>query len=426
MSNKKNKKSAWNLVLGFIAVIVVIAGVSVIAYLNGWDKNNPVGWMTGSDRKTEQVSKSNKKIASIEAGSNNLKDEFFKIEKFTSNKFGNLVPAELVGKPDNAETEAVSGTAKDMVVQTLTAAAHNPTTLIGVARGYLSRDVKIPEEMTVTIDGQEYLSMEARELWAECWASASKMLADKDTQIVNSIPVSGYTDGMDKNGNYVIDSQRRDFSTENGLRFKNAEGKTVYQDADCGNFIWETPIKGVPQKPLNPQSVPPTRTPQPQPKPEPKPEPKPDPSPKPNPNPQPQPQPKPGQKQPSLDPVAQGNAVNGGGKNESNSVQGQASNVAPSFKDSYQAPQAPKPSVQQPSANSNAKPSSGISNATSGSFTDSNGTTTVGQNGSVKTPTQNYSPLAGNEVTPPPVENGNTTNSGVNNGSMDANSIPMD
>lgn len=421
MSNKKNKKSALGLILGAIAVIVVIVVIFGIAYLNGWDKNNPVArnWITGSDRKTEQVSKSNKKTGSIKAGSNELKDEFFKIEKFNSNKFGNLVPAELVGKPDNADTEAVSGTAKDMVVQTLTVAAHNPTTLIGVARGYLSRNVKIPEEMTVTVDGQEYLSMEARELWAECWASASKMLADKDTQVVNSIPVSGYTDGMDKNGNYVIDSQRRNFSTENGLRFKNAEGKTVYQDADCGNFIWETPIKGVPQKPLNPQSIPPTRTPQ---KPEPKPEPKPNPDPSPNPNPNPQPQPKPGQKQPSLEPTAKGEAGIGGGTGAN--TQGQAAtDVAPSFKDSYQAP--PKPSVQ-PSANSNAKPSSGISNATSGSFTDSNGTTTVGQNGSVKTPTQNYSPLAGNEVTPPPVENGNTTNSGVNNGSMDANSIPMD
>ena len=348
MKSKRKIKKGW-LVTALLAIVAIT--VAIIVTLFNASNSKKQATAIKEQPKVENLS--------IESTGTN-KDDFFKVEKISSNMFGNLIPTQLTGKPDQVGVETLDGNATNMVKQTLIAAAKNPTTLAGVARAYISRDVKMPEKMTTTIDGQEYLSPEAQELWAEVWTHASKTLTDKDTAVVNSIPVSGYTDGMDKNGAYFVDSRRRDFSTENGLRFKNSKGEVVYQDADCGNFVWETPPKGVPQKPANPQSF----NPQP-------------------PAPTPDPDPTPGPKNPSLDPAVQGNApANTGGGN------------------------------------------AGAVNAPSGSFDDSNGRTVVDPGGGVTTPSTSYDPLVGQ--TPPPVENGNTSNSGVNNGSADANSIPMD
>ena len=394
MKSKRKLKKGW-LVTALLAIVAITVAIIVTLF------------NASNSKKQATAIKEQPKVETLSIESTGAnKDDFFKVEKISSNMFGNLIPTQLTGKPDQVGVETLDGNATNMVKQTLIAAAKNPTTLAGVARAYISRDVKMPEKMTTTIDGQEYLSPEAQELWAEVWTHASKTLTDKDTAVVNSIPVSGYTDGMDKNGAYFVDSRRRDFSTENGLRFKNSKGEVVYQDADCGNFVWETPPKGVPQKPANPQSF----NPQP-------------PAPTPDPDPTPDP------KNPSLDPAVQGNAPVGGGRNASSTIEEPADNTAPSFSSSYQAPAPPTattPSTTTPSAPpaNTGGGNAGIVNAPSGSFDDSNGRTVVDPGGGVTTPSTSYDPLVGQ--TPPPVENGNTSNSGVNNGSADANSIPMD
>ncbi|MDO4868177.1 MAG: hypothetical protein Q4A23_00745 [bacterium] len=107
---------------------------------------------------------------------------------------------------------------------------------------------KVPVNLTVKIDGTEYLSREAQALWFEYY-NLLKPQIQKDQVKVKTLSegTKAFTDGVDKNGNYIVSSQLQDLSGQQVLTFKDSRGKEVQKCNFCANIVLEEQPKDVPR-----------------------------------------------------------------------------------------------------------------------------------------------------------------------------------
>ena len=234
---------------------VVLTTIIVVAF--------GLGWLFRTSTPEQATTKASQE-AKVELVSNTpgttdlMKDDFFKVAPLGENPYGNLIQPSLAGVKADEETQ--TGSMKQIAEKQLEATAKNPATLVGTTHALLP-DREIPKELTVEIDRQKYLSEEAQILWAELSTVIINNYQEKIMGTVDSIPAKGYTDGMDQSGNYIVSTDERDFTGKNGIQWVNSRGEVVYSDADCANWIFTTPPKGVKRGTIPPRNIPKQKTP---------------------------------------------------------------------------------------------------------------------------------------------------------------------
>ena len=231
---------------------VVLTTIIVVAFGLGWL------FRTSTPEQATTKASQEAKVELVSNSNNGVKDDFFKVAPLGENPYGNLIQPSLAGVGVDEETQ--TGSMKQIADRQLVSTAKNPATLVGTTRALLP-DREIPEVLTVEIDGEKYLSEEAQILWAEL---SVKIIDNYQNHMsaVDSIPVKGYTDGMDQSGNYIVSTDERDFTGKNGIRWINSRGEVVYSDADCANWVFTTaPPKGVKRGAIPPRNIPKQQTP---------------------------------------------------------------------------------------------------------------------------------------------------------------------
>ncbi|MDO4872335.1 MAG: hypothetical protein Q4A27_02835 [bacterium] len=358
------------IILGIGLIVVLTAIVSLMFSLGGGNATKTEAKAKGAGTESTTVANTSKKDESYKE---------FEVIPYGENPQGKVIP-------NNSDSDSLSGSVSEKVKTLLSNAAHKPQALENYSR---QLGLKIPNDMKwkQEVEGKEYLSKEAQDLY---WKLEAILLGEAKTEHVDNIGVTGYASGV-QNGE-LIQGEKFDYSNWSGVKI-TYKGYTFYTLDYCGNTVTPSPIPGVKKIPkvITPPEQPSKKTPPPKEQLEPK--------------------------KAEQDPAQQGNAPIGGGRNATSTVEEPADNTAPSFPNTYQAP------APQNGGGAQNGGTSGLNDAPSGSFSDANGQTTVNPNGSVQTPNGNYRPLVG--VTPPPVQNPDT-NSGVNNGAVDANTIPVD
>ena len=127
----------------------------------------------------------------------------------------------------------------------------------GMIRNVLHK--KVPTNLTVKIDGTEYLSREAQALWFEYY-NLLKPQIQKDQVKVKTLSegTKAYTDGVNKDGSYIVSSQLQDLSNQKTLAFKDAKGGRVEKLLFCANIVLEEQPKDVPRGDNKVPKAPPT------------------------------------------------------------------------------------------------------------------------------------------------------------------------
>lgn len=390
LTRRSAKKGRSLFILLSIATTILFVAITVV-YLSG-----PPIPDTKKDSSSSSKVIANAKEQKIE---NKKSEEVtpFEVLPYKDNAAGKVIPSDY---SDNSLT----GDAKKDIELILFNAEHRPAALESYATLF-----------GINVDGiewiekkgdKEFLSKDAQAVYHKL---RDILLFKSKAKHTDDVGVTGYATGVNNN-NFVQDSRQ--------LNYKGWSGVVIeYQDYNfyildyCGNPIFNKYSPGVKIEELPMPSTPPGKE---------KPKPTPPPTSK-----------KPEPKDPKKDPVQNGNAQVGGGKNADQKVTEPANNEAPKFAPEYKAPEAPVVSESTTTQEPSTKATVEIKNAPSGKFSDSNGDTSVSKNGAVTTPKANYDALVPDRsnkhsYTPPKVQNKDTDNSGVNDGYMDGNSIPID
>jgi hypothetical protein len=291
--------------------------------------------------------------------------------------------------PDNKE-EALNILTEEM--------KHKPNVLLDKAKytSVLPSETKV-EELIETRNGKQYLNEKGKEAFY-----AVKNIFRPENASIEKVQNHGFSTGIVQ-GKHVLDETDRDYSNWNALTFRKENPKTkqvnvYYNLLYCGNSVYSAKDPKIPQGKVD------------NPKDEPKPNPK-DPDPKPK---DPEPKPNLEAKDPSKEVYAQRGNKEDGRKEEQDGKGPETSKVQ--LPEEYEAPKPPQASSSSQSSTSSSSTSSESITPPrewtgSGSFTDSNGTTKVSENGAVSTPSgKNYSSL---KDSVPPVESSATGSSSV-------------
>lgn len=300
---------------------------------------------------------------------------------------------------NNSNKNSLSGDPVKDVNELLKSAQHDPEVLRGLSIqfGTIDKDDIKAKLASKAKDGKVYINKKGQNIYYRLKGKLATLKAES-TKIDSD--VNARNSGI-SNGEFVLDSQVRNFKGQNVLKLTDSKNKVYYNLDYCGNCLFPanknyggigqkslpTPPKPKEEKPSNNGTTPPPPTTN---KPEIKIE----------------------SKNPNLIP----DAKVGGGKNINPGVDGPAVETAPSFQKSYQAPAAPSGPSASPSVTTSPSGAftansttvggktynNNIHNSSSGSFSDVNGKTKMENNGAVSSPRGNYSPLVG--TTPPAPE----------------------
>ena len=366
---KSSKKALPWLVVGGVFLTIVIT--IVVAMVLGKSQTTNA---TASSSSTPVA-----QVASTTTESNKNGIEPFEVAPYGENPGGKMIPGDV-------NENAFTGELDKDVAKMLYEAEHRPEALKGYAKSFgLNTNLK---EWMVKKDSKTFLSEEAQALFFELKAT----IPTYQWKHTDNVGVNGYSTGI-VNGEFVQNANPQDYTGWSGWIVEKDGTYIVFLDW-CGNGTHPNPFKGVPKKELPTPPKPPTP-------------------------PTPPSNPPLEAKNQAQEPASQGNAPIGGGQKEEPGVQGPADNTTPSFPSTYQAPST------TPSAPAGGNGGGGINNSPHGSFQNpGGGNTVIDPNGGVTTPSTNYDPLVGQ--TPPPVQNQDGNNSGINQGSTDPNNIPVE
>lgn len=274
---------------------------------------------------------------------------------------------------------------KDVAIKEMTDyMAHNVSALKEKAMTFNIIDQNFDEKKWLEKkNGSLYYNKEGQEVFYQVKAFLSR---SKITSKVMENGSNYYTTGLNKDNKVVVSQSSQDLSGQTYLEVKNPEGSTekycyivlVY----CGNTVLKNKVPGIPTEKIE---IPPTKPGKPD---------KPSES-------------KVEKKDPSKDPANQGKAPVGGGQNDGSNG---SETPKASLPEKYVAPKAPSSQSSSSSSATTPAQDARISEpsqwSSAGKITDSNGTTTVTNDGSVTTPDgRNYSGLT-NPSSVPPVESG--------------------
>ena len=356
--------------------------------------------LSGKDQKTN---KSEDAIASSVAGKNLDEWEVDMSYDPNSTKVIQNSAKDKNSLPNNKE-EALNILTEEM--------KHKPNVLLDKAKyTSVSPSETRVEELIETRNGKQYLNEKGKEAFY-----AVKNIFRPENASIEKVQNHGFSTGIVQ-GKHVLDETDRDYSNWNALTFRKENPKTkqvnvYYNLLYCGNSVYSAKDPKIPQgKVDNPKDEPKPKPKDPEPKPK-DPEPKPkDPDPKPQ---DPDPTPNLEAKDPSKEVYAQRGNKEDGRKEEQDGKGPETSKVQ--LPEKYEAPKPPQASSSSQSSESSSSTSSESITPPrewtgSGSFTDSNGTTKVSENGAVSTPSgKNYSSLKDSVS---PVESGATGSSSV-------------
>ena len=398
-----------NWVMVVLAVFVVVIVFLVLGMFNGKHKANDV---KAADSKT---------VSSLVLPKEEFQIVDYKVDNDTIVYDKDIANTQQKVFANGSKADSLSADADIAVNEMIQYMSHNATALKEKAMTFgiidASADTK---DWLEKKDGKVYYNQEGRDILYQTKAFISRSQVSSKKMEEGS---NYYATGVDNKGNVVVSESAQDLSGQQYVEISSPKGSTekytyrvlVY----CGNTVMksndipgvktgkvEIPKPNKPEKPGEPEKPG-----------------KPDKPGKPS---EPGKPDKPGEskvekKDPSKDPANQGKAPVGGGKNDG-SANGSETSQA-SLPEQYSAPSAPaNSSSAAPSQDARTSEPSQWTGA--GAVTDSNGTTTVADNGAVTTPdNHHYDGLVGQSA--PSVEagaNGVTTPSSsanfAGNGSM--------
>ena len=244
------RKKIKNRKIAAIAAIFLIVSATCLTACS-----NAASAAKATDTKKEQVSQK-KEIPT--SNDQTLKNDFFKVDNNEmTNMFGRLIKPSSVGVSDTADSNVLPSDPQQAAWLDLQMTAKSPAAMEGMIRNVLHKEV--PENLTVKIDGTEYMSREARELWFEYYNLLKPQILKGDTKIKTiSEGTKAYTDGVNKAGNYIASSQIQDLSGHKALAFKDAKGGRVEKLLFCANIILKEQPKDVPRGDNKVPKAPPT------------------------------------------------------------------------------------------------------------------------------------------------------------------------
>lgn len=225
---------------------IVLAGIILLAITGIWlwlNFSTPAA-KAENGQKVEQVAPKEIPVSN----DSNLKNDFFKVDNNElTNTFGRLIKPGNAGVSDTADTNVLPSDPQKAVWQDLNLVAKDPEAMESVIRNILHEDV--PKNLTVKIDGDEYLSHEARKLWYKYYSLLNSQLMMKNEVTIKTLSegTKAYTDGVNKAGNYIVSSQIQDLSGHKVLAFKDAKGGNVEKLLFCANIILKEQPKDVPR-----------------------------------------------------------------------------------------------------------------------------------------------------------------------------------
>jgi len=397
-----------NWVMVVLAVFVVVIVFLVLGMFNGKHKANDV---KAADSKT---------VSSLVLPKEEFQIVDYKVDNDTIVYDKDIANTQQKVFANGSKADSLSADADIAVNEMIQYMSHNATALKEKAMTFgiidASADTK---DWLEKKDGKVYYNQEGRDILYQTKAFISRSQVSSKKMEEGS---NYYATGVDNKGNVVVSESAQDLSGQQYVEISSPKGSTekytyrvlVY----CGNTVMksndipgvktgkvEIPKPNKPEKPGEPEKPG-----------------KPDKPGKPS---EPGKPDKPGEskvekKDPSKDPANQGKAPVGGGKNDGSSNGSETSQA--SLPEQYSAPAAPSASAPASSTAPSQDAPSQWSGA--GTVTDSNGTTTVADNGAVTTPdNHHYDGLVGQSA--PTVESGangvTTPSSSANfagNGSM--------
>ena len=207
-----------------------------------------------NSQKVEQVSQKEIPVST----DSTLKNDFFKVNNDEmTNMFGRLIKPSSVGVSDTADSNVLPSDPQQAAWLDLNMTAKNPAAMEGMIRNVLHEEV--PSNLTVKIDGTEYLSREAQELWFKYYYLLKPQI-EKNEVKVKTLPegTKAFTDGVDANGNYIVSSQLQDLSGQQVLTFKDSRGEEAQKCNFCANNRLEEQPKDVPRGDNTVPKAPPT------------------------------------------------------------------------------------------------------------------------------------------------------------------------
>ena len=401
-----------NWVMVVLAVFVVVIVFLVLGMFNGKHKANDV---KAADSKT---------VSSLVLPKEEFQIVDYKVDNDTIVYDKDIANTQQKVFANGSKADSLSADADIAVNEMIQYMSHNATALKEKAMTFgiidASADTK---DWLEKKDGKVYYNQEGRDILYQTKAFISRSQVSSKKMEEGS---NYYATGVDNKGNVVVSESAQDLSGQQYVEISSPKGSTekytyrvlVY----CGNTVMksndipgvktgkvEIPKPNKPEKPGEPEKPG-----------------KPDKPGKPS---EPGKPDKPGEskvekKDPSKDPANQGKAPVGGGKNDGSSNGSETSQA--SLPEQYSAPAAPSASAPASSTapSQDARVSEPSQWSGAGTVTDSNGTTTVADNGAVTTPdNHHYDGLVGQST--PTVESGangvTTPSSSANfagNGSM--------
>ena len=289
---------------------------------------------------------------------------------------------------NNSSENSLSSDATTAVNEMIDYMSHNVSALKEKAMTFGLIDPNFDEKKWIeNRKGQLYYNKEGQDTFYQVKAFIKRSKVTAKTMAENS---NYYTTGLDKNNQVVVSKNIQNLSGQHYIEVRNPENSKdqycyivlVY----CGNTVMKNNnIPGIPTEKIE----------IPKPKPEKPSEPnKPD-------------EGKVEKKDPGKDPANQGKAPVGGGQNDGSSNSAETSQAK--LPESYSAPSAPAQSSPSTSGQTTPSQDARVSEPSqwsgAGKITDSNGTTTVTNDGSVTTPdNRHYDGLVGQSA--PKVESG--------------------
>ena len=241
----------WPLWLKLVSAAIIILAITIICL---WLNSSTPAAKAENGQKVEQVAPKEIPVST----DSTLKNEFFKVDNNEmTNMFGRLIKPSSVGVSDTADSNVLPSDPQQAAWLDLQMTAKSPAAMEGMIRNVLHKEV--PENLTVKIEGTEYMSREAQALWFEYYNLLKPQILKGDTQIKTiSEGTKAYTDGVNKAGNYIVSSQIQDLSGHKTLAFKDAKGGNVEKLLFCANIILEEQSKDVPRGDNKVPKAPPT------------------------------------------------------------------------------------------------------------------------------------------------------------------------
>lgn len=378
-ANEATKSNTWPAIALGVALFILVVGGAALYFL----------FLAPKSANTPNSSTT---AAASTISSANLPKEDFKIMDYVVSSGNEIKPNPDMKNEQHkvfangSSTNNSLSDEKDVAIKEMTDyMAHNVSALKekAMAFGIVSQNTD-EKKWLEKRNGSLYYNKEGQEVFYQVKAFLSR---SKITSKVMENGSNYYTTGLNKDNKVVVSQSSQDLSGQTYLEVKNPEGSTekyhyivlVY----CGNTVMKNNnIPGIPTEKIE---IPPTKPGKPD---------KPSES-------------KVEKKDPSKDPANQGKAPVGGGQNDGSNG---SETPKASLPEKYVAPKAPSSQSSSSSSATTPAQDARISEPSqwsgAGKITDSNGTTTVTNDGSVTTPDgRNYSGLT-NPSSVPPVESG--------------------